>query len=33
MFGEDTCGNRLISFLTEVELLVCNGLEKLGIGA
>ena len=28
MFGEDTCnssGNRLISFLNEVELVVCNG--------
>ena len=28
MFGEDTCNgssNRLISFLNEVELVVCNG--------
>ena len=28
MFGEDTCnasGNRLISFLNEVEVVVCNG--------
>ena len=28
MFGEDTCnssGNRLISFLHEVDLVVCNG--------
>ena len=28
MFGENTCtasGNRLISFLNEVELVVCNG--------
>ena len=28
MFGEDTCnasGNRLIYFLNEVELVVCNG--------
>ena len=28
MFGEDTCnasGNRLISFLNEVELVVCKG--------
>ena len=28
MFWEDTCnasGNRLISFLNEVELVVCNG--------
>ena len=28
MFGGDTCnasGNRLISFLNEVELVVCNG--------
>ena len=28
MFGEDACnasGNRLISFLKEVELVVCNG--------
>ena len=28
MFGEDTCnasGNRLISFLNEVELFACNG--------
>ena len=28
MFGEDTCntsGNRLVSFLNEVELVVCNG--------
>ena len=30
MFGEDTCngnGNRLISFLNEVELVICNGRE------
>ena len=28
MFGEETCnasGNRLISFLNEVELVICNG--------
>ena len=28
MFGEDTCnasGNRLVSFLNEVEMVVCNG--------
>ena len=28
LFGEDTCnasGNRLVSFLNEVELVVCNG--------
>ena len=29
MFGDDTCnaisGNRLISFLNDVELVVCNG--------
>ena len=25
MFGEDTCNARLISFLNEVELVVCNG--------
>ena len=28
MFGEETCnasGNRLISFLIEVELVICNG--------
>ena len=28
MFGEDTCntsGNRLLSFLNEVELIICNG--------
>ena len=28
MFGENTCnasGNRLLSFLTEVELMICNG--------
>ena len=28
MFGEDACnasGSRLISFLNEVELVVCNG--------
>ena len=28
MFGEDTCnasGNRLVSFLKEVEMVVCNG--------
>ena len=28
MFGEDTCnasGNKLISFLNEVELVICNG--------
>ena len=28
MFGEDTCyasGNRLVSFLNEVELVECNG--------
>ena len=27
-FGEDTCnasGNRLVSFLNEVEMVVCNG--------
>ena len=33
MFGEDTCnasGNRLISFLNEVELVVCNG-RKLAV--
>ena len=31
MFGEDTCnasGNRLISFLNEVELVVCNGRKR-----
>ena len=38
MFGEDTCnasGNRLVSFLNEVEMVVCNGrrfmLEPEGI--
>ena len=28
MFGKDTCnasGNRLLSFLNEVELMICNG--------
>ena len=25
MFGEDTCNSRLISFLHEVDLVVCNG--------
>ena len=28
MFGENTCnasGNRLLSFLNEVELMICNG--------
>ena len=28
MFGEDACnasGNRLVSFLNEVEMVVCNG--------
>ena len=28
MFGEKTCyasGNRLLSFLNEVELMICNG--------
>ena len=28
MFGEETCnasGNRLIAFLNEVELVICNG--------
>ena len=28
MFGEDTCnasGNRLVSFLNEVEMVLCNG--------
>ena len=28
MFGEDTCnasGNKLVSFLNEVEIVVCNG--------
>ena len=32
MFGENTCnasGNRLLSFLNEVELMICNG-RKLG---
>ena len=25
MFGEETCNARLISFLNEVELVICNG--------
>ena len=25
MFGEDTCNARLVSFLNEVEMVVCNG--------
>ena len=32
MFGEDTCntsGNRLVSFLNEVEMAVCNGRKFL----
>ena len=32
MFGEDTCtssGNRLISFLHDVDLVVCNGRRLL----
>ena len=33
MFGEDTCnasGNKLISFLNEVELFVCNSRKLVG---
>ena len=33
IFGENTCnasGNRLLSFLNEVEVMICNG-RKLGL--
>ena len=38
MFGEDVCntsGNRLVSFLNEVEMVVCNGrtfVSESGLG-
>ena len=36
LFGEDTCnasGNRLVSFLNEVELVACNCRKRVVVGS